>query len=364
MKSKDDVQRGLGVLHKNRDHMFCYESWLREGTLFDYLEIKPEMLAILPKLIEQVTKKIGDEYFTGGKLVGVDETYFDFDYGNEPEFNVSKILELSRGGYFDKACEFLLNDPSCEDQREFLYNRGVTDEDILENKLGSSKYVSDEYKDLLGLSVHPMTRRYLGGEEVTGVMIPFMWNGEVIALTTRAVPFDFMKFSTTAPDLTLGNRDEAYREDLNELWVVEGKFDQMALNRIGIDGVLFLNSASPSVLQLGSILSHVLRTGKRLVLALDSDNAGMRSMLLFGTLAQDVGIDVRYVLLLGGKDHAEAVIKYGFGIREYGDFMYSDVNHLKSLVRLDSEPDIVEYDDYVKKRKEINVNFKDGEPGC
>lgn len=356
-----DIQRGLGILHKNRDHMYTYEEWIKEGTLFEYLRIKPEILGILPKLWMSVEKSIGEDYFKGGKLIGVDETYFE-EYEREPEFNTKKIIELSREGYFDRACEFLLNDESCEEHREFLFNRGVTVDEIRRNKLGSSKYVDDRFKELIGLTVHPMTKRYLGGDEIEGILIPFIWDGEVVAITTRAVPFEYMKFSTTAPDLTIGNIDEGYGEGNEELWVVEGKFDQMALNRIGIGGVVFLNGASPSLIQVASILTHVMKTKKRLVLALDSDNAGILNMLKLGVLASDLGVDVSYVLLDEGKDHAEAVIKYGFGMDDYERCMTTDVELLKEKLKMFEEPEIVSYDEYVKMRKGINVDFRDEMP--
>lgn len=362
MVNDQEIQRGIGVLHKNRDHMFVYERWLSEGSLFEYLDMKPELLAILPKLLEGVTERIGKKYFSGGKLIGVDESYFDFDYESEPEFSIEKMVELSRSGFFEDACEFLLNDESCLVHREFLFNRGLTEDEIRRNRLGSSKYVSNEYKDLLGLTIHPMTKRYLGGDEIEGILIPFIWKGDVVALTTRAVPFDYMKFSTTAPDLTLGNIDDGYRDDFNELWVVEGKFDQMALNRIGIEGVVFLNGASPSLLQSASILSHVLKYRKRLVLALDSDNAGILNMLKLGVLATDLGIDVDYIVLDDGKDHAEAVIKHGYGLVDYEKSVVRDVEVLKDKLKLFGEPDVVDYDEYVRSRKGISVDFRDDLP--
>lgn len=349
----------MGILHKNRNHGYCFREWSRDGFVIDYFDIEPKHLMITQKVFEGISKEV-EETFKNPSVIGIDESKFDA-YEVEPVVDVEKIRELDRDGFFDRATDYLLTSDACEEERAFLFNRGITEDEIVENRLGSTKYVPDDLKELLGLTVHPAIVRFVGGTEVRGILIPFTRFGEVVGVATRCVPFEYMKFSTTAPDLLMGNMDEAYKVDYDALMIVEGKFDQMALASIGMNNVAFIHSAAPSIPQLASILNNVKKYNKRLVLGLDVDQAGLRTMWKISKMAKLMDIDVSYVRLDEGKDHAEAVLKYGKTKEWYDgaeskdfDWVWDGIGNYVN----DGLKEVMSYDQYLEYRRGISVDFR------
>ena len=234
-----------------------------------------------------------------------------------------KVNELA-GRYFE-AC--LAKTEYGKTAREYLRQRGITDEIIQRFSLGASlpsfgslrrnvgkKGATDDQMLRAGL-IREKNGRLLDafiGRVMITIKDP---RGRVIAFGGRVLGDGLPKYITTGETDIFQKRDTLFGLDVairairaaKEAIVVEGYMDAISLHAAGVDRV---------VASLGTAFSRdhaklLARLAEQVVFAYDSDDAGRRNAVRAVSIAKAAGLAVKVLNVPAGKDPDEYVRKAG-----------------------------------------------------
>lgn len=229
------------------------------------------------------------------------------------------------------AAEFFQNnlqDPANESIREYLRERGITEDTIQSYQIG---YAPEGYENLLNAlrpehepAVLEKTGLIQKSQKGSGyydrfrgrVMIPIRnVSGSVIAFGGRAVGDGEPKY-LNSPDTTLFHKSnvlfglhEGYRiiRKKGFVVIVEGYFDAIMLHQHG-----FLNTVAPLGTSFGDRHADILsRYCEKAVIAMDSDSAGRGAALKAASILLKKGFAVNILSLPQGEDPDSLVQRQG-----------------------------------------------------
>lgn len=160
-----------------------------------------------------------------------------------------------------------------ESEREFLYNRGITD-DLIDkwHIMGLSNFTGDDLITI-GATVHPILRNVLSdGIEDGGIILP-LFDGCLVNCAIRKISLSkkaALKYTMACPDIPVWRSNDINIGD--EIWITEGIFDLIALDSIGLK-TMSCSSANWSSIQLYEILK--MKPSKINIMS-DNDETGLR----------------------------------------------------------------------------------------
>lgn len=193
---------------------------------------------------------------------------------------------------FNRLAEFYVSGLS-DTGKYFLNKRGINIDSIKLYKIGSTENVFDLFENviegvnkdlaLLIVDVHEALMRIV--EKLYGnphfVTIPsFNTHGDCVGICLRAIKHkrigddkNLFKFHfLNAPDYLFG---EHVIDKYSTVYVVEGVFDVIALNRIGIQNVVCLGNTTMSPWQYNKLRD------KKLIFIMDNDLGGQNGIMRF-----------------------------------------------------------------------------------
>lgn len=238
---------------------------------------------------------------------------------------------------------------------EYLNGRGINDEIINNFKIGISasdnslkKFFESKKIDLelaynLGLLNKSGIEYYDTFSE--RIMIPiFNTNGKLCGYTGRCYLKDEKSKYINTKETIIYKKSEILfnyynaKDSINrlkEIILVEGNMDAISLSSYGIKNVCALMGVVLSNFQIEAIKK--LRS--KVILMLDSDNAGSTATIKVGDLLYNAGIDLSVVRLTGSKDPDEYIRKNGVealkdninNSQKYIDFKLDNLKQNKDL---------------------------------
>lgn len=237
-----------------------------------------------------------------------------------------------------------------EEEFEYLINRGIGEQTILEYKLlGLSSIIDLESLKTIGATSHPVLKQFLDdGIENGGIIIPLFENGILVNCAIRklnigkdnlAEKFDLprtktLKYSLACPDVPVWGLDDIdYKE---EIWLTEGIFDMMALRKLGKKSVS-CSSAMWSSIQLYKIIE---KRPSSIVIVSDNDNVGLRVSATLRDFFEDYKINTKVVISKIGKDPAEHYFQKEKGI---DDFMDIEITNDMIDLKIDDSFNFINY---------------------
>lgn len=220
---------------------------------------------------------------------------------------------------------------------DYVKGRGVTDETIKEFRIG---YAKDGWRNLyesLNKKFSDKELASVGLVKITDkgaydtfrdrIMFPICdSSGRVIAFSGRIFKDDGKSGKyVNSPDTPLFNKSDVlfaidkaknYIRKYNFTTIVEGQFDVVMLhqvgfkNTVGVSGTALADSLMGRDKQVNN-LGIIKRLSNNLVLAFDSDSAGINAARRSATIGMSLGMDVKVVDIEGGKDPADIVKDLG-----------------------------------------------------
>ncbi len=270
-----------------------------------------------------------------------------------------------------------INTDIAREAREYLAQRGITEEIIKEFKIGYSLDEASNLHQVLTKKGYSLEKQgELGLVNKYGldvfdtfrnrIMIPITnLDGQVIAFTGRIFHGeDLAKYLNTKETRIfkkshiLFNYHNAlpFIRQEKKVIVVEGNMDAIKVSAHGLKNVVALMGVALSSEQI-----HILKKlSCQVILSLDNDDAGFDATLKLGQMLNDALIDVAVVRLTGAKDPDEYIEKYG--VKAYLD----NVNHASKYLDfkinyLKSSKDLKKIDDLVAFVKEVISSFQNAD---
>ena len=216
-----------------------------------------------------------------------------------------------------------------EEEFEYLINRGIGEQTILEYKLlGLSSIIDLEHLKIIGATVHPVLKQFLDdGIENGGIIIPLFEKGKLVNCAIRKLNISkdglvdkfnttktkTLKYSLACPDIPVWGLDNIDKGE--EIWITEGIFDMIALRRLGKKSVS-CSSAMWSAIQLYKILD---KTPSNIIIVSDNDNVGFRVSAILRDFFEYYKINTKVVISKIGKDPAEHYFQKGKGLEDFID---------------------------------------------
>lgn len=190
---------------------------------------------------------------------------------------------------------------------EYLINRGIGEETILNHKLFGVSAIEDiEHLKILGATVHPIMSNFLDdGLKSGGIVIPLFENGELVNCSIRKISIDnkkntkTLKYSLACPDVPVWGLDSIEKGD--EIWITEGIFDMIAINKMGKKAVS-CSSAMWSGIQLYKVLD---KKPSSIKIVADNDKVGLRTASILKDLFDYYLIPTTVMVSKFAKDAAE-----------------------------------------------------------
>jgi DNA primase len=151
-------------------------------------------------------------------------------------------------------------------------------------------------------------------------------SGRTIAFSGRIFKDDGKSAKyVNSPDTPLFNKSDVlfgidkaknYIRKYNFTTIVEGQFDVVALHQAGFKNTVGVSGTALSETTVGknspvNNLGVIKRLSNNLVLAFDSDSAGVNAAKRSAGIAMTLGMDVKIVDILGGKDPADIIKDFG-----------------------------------------------------
>ena len=255
----------------------------------------------------------------------------------------------------EKAKDIFVSD--IEDTHiEYLKNRGLTEETIKQWNLGFAKndktYLYDKLKSLEFLDDLIIKAGLYKKEEEKDVfrnriMFPIRdANGKVVGFSGRALSEYGPKYLNSPETAVYHKSDVIFgwdfaRESIrknNFSIVTEGQFDCILSHQAGFNNTIALSGTAFSEKTIGR-LSNL---SKNVIIALDSDAAGLRSSLKLAYICFSLSMNVKVVDIKEGLDPA--------------DIIHNSVNDWKSMVR-NARPFITHYMDYLESKTKDTSSF-------
>lgn len=242
--------------------------------------------------------------------------------------------------------------PELEDDiTGWLLGRGVTEAQL--GRFRSFSQVGSRADRIaLGIEIHPAIKRWIGDGPLRGVAYPSGRGCHLRFLST--VPK--VKFGASVPLLHVSsNISFTGPEALAKygLWIVEGIFDGLALDRLGIP-YCAPSSGTWSAEQLSILVSTIrLNSPSAVILAHDRDRVGLKENLFLWSVLQEEAITRIFLYPEGVKDMAELVCKHGLDPRDIGP---SDPLAVAELYLATPYEPLVDFDRYLDHRNTAYSN--------
>ncbi len=284
------------------------------GNVFRFLEAKEGLN------FAEAVKWLADKY--GVRL--------EFEQSS-PQQEERRLLRERAFSLLDQASSFysrmLWESPRAAAAREYLQQRGFSEEVIREFRLGFSPAGGKELLEKAnakGYRQEELVRAGLAGERdgraydrFRGrLMFPFTdHRGRVLGFGARVLDDSKPKY-LNSPDSDIYHKSDlvfglgnARQASINEdrIYIVEGYTDVLALCQSGINNAV----ASMGTALTESQLKEVSRYTGNVYLAFDADAAGQKAMMRALELSRQLTIEVKLVRMPAGTDPAELVVSRG-----------------------------------------------------
>ena len=220
---------------------------------------------------------------------------------------------------------------------DYVKGRGVTDETIHEFRIGYAKdgwrnlyeALNKKYsdKELASVGLVKITEKGAYDTFRDRIMFPICdSSGRVIAFSGRIFKDDGKSGKyVNSPDTPLFNKSDVlfaidkaknYIRKYNFTTVVEGQFDVIMLHQVGFKNTVAVSGTALADGLIGrdkqvNNLGIIKRLSNNLVLAFDSDTAGINASRRSATIGMSLGMDVKVVDIEGGKDPADIIKEFG-----------------------------------------------------
>lgn len=212
--------------------------------------------------------------------------------------------------------------------RDYLRDRGLTDETIIKYRLGyapmgwrhltealTKRGVKEETLEKVGLSIKGAKNGELYDRFRGRIMFPLIDpSGSVVGFTGRLAPGNTkdenMGKYVNSPETALFQKSRflyGFREakrairDANEAVLVEGQMDLLLSHQAGVMNTVAVSGTALTT----EHLEYIGRIAESIVVAFDADLAGMKAAARAFSLALAEGLAVRAVLLPSGMDPAD-----------------------------------------------------------
>ena len=159
-----------------------------------------------------------------------------------------------------ERCRLLLTHEKCAKAKQYLNDRGLTDDTIYHFQLGAGRWYGKDQRSFRSICVE----------------IPYIDSGKIRLVKTRRVPAPYGPQSTDDKQMRVkGGQDALYNAEAirgqEQVILVEGEFDCMALSQMGIP-----NAASTSLGAKGFSDEWLedLKDATEIILIYDNDKAG------------------------------------------------------------------------------------------
>jgi len=224
--------------------------------------------------------------------------------------------------------KILLDSPRAQAVREYLKNRGITEESMEKFKLG---YSIDEWDNLIqfllkrGFREEEIFRAGLSIKREKGsgfydrfrhrLMFPIIdHHGRTVGFGGRALKADEPAKYINSPQSEIYNKSEvlyglywakdAIRKN-DQCVLVEGYMDVIPSHQAGAQNAISISGTALTSEQLKLIKRYT----NNLALSLDMDEAGQRAAIRSIELALEEELDIKVITLLSGKDPGECATK-------------------------------------------------------
>ena len=294
------------------------------------------------------------------------KSHQDFNFQIKNKYNDSEKY-TKEYEIMDLSLKFFQNNIASNDgkkAKEYLEKRKINENIINNFKIGLSfsqnslkKFLESKNIDLeLAYNIGLVNKNGIEYFDVFNdrIMIPiFNQNGKLCGYTGRCYLKDEENKYVNSKETVIYKKSEILfnyynaKNEINklrELVIVEGNMDAIMLCTYGIKNVCALMGVNLSSYQIDFIKKQRLKV----ILMLDSDNAGSSATLKVGDALLEKGIDVRVVRLSGCKDPDEYVRKNGVdalkdNITNARKFIDFKLDALKTGIDLTSIEDVTAY---------------------
>ena len=240
----------------------------------------------------------------------------------ELKVKVYKVNEFTAEYYHEN-----LYKPTAKIAQEYVKQRKLTNDTLKSFRIGFSGKFNELYQALKkeGFEDPEILESGLVNKNERGQFIDRYRNrlmfpicdgrGRVIAFGGRVLDDSKPKYINSPENIVFSkgrnlfglNVAKKSEEIKKKLLIVEGYMDVISLHQRGIKNV---------VAPLGTALTQqqgwlLRRTSEQIILSFDSDEAGLNAKIRAIDILQNMGCDIRVLMLEGAKDPDEFIVKYG-----------------------------------------------------
>ena len=240
----------------------------------------------------------------------------------ELKVKVYKVNEFTAEYYHEN-----LYKPTAKIAQEYVKQRKLTNDTLKSFRIGFSGKFNELYQALKkeGFEDPEILESGLVNKNENGTYIDRYRNrlmfticdgrGRVIAFGGRVLDDSKPKYINSPENIVFSkgrnlfglNVAKKSEEIKKKLLIVEGYMDVISLHQRGIKNV---------VAPLGTALTQqqgwlLRRTSEQIILSFDSDEAGLNAKIRAIDILQNMGCDIRVLMLEGAKDPDEFIVKYG-----------------------------------------------------
>ncbi|MBQ6841029.1 MAG: DNA primase [Bacilli bacterium] len=302
-------------------------------------------------------------YLESIKIVA-NKSGIDFKYTIDTHSNSKYKKEFD---IMDLSLKFYQNNIASQsgiEAKKYLLSRGITDEIIKEFKIGLSLN-DNKLKEFLENKKCDLDTAYnIGLLNKSGIdyydmfnsriMIPILdMQGNLAGYTARAYQKEDKNKYINSKETVIYKKSNILFNYYNakdtarlekEIILVEGNMDAISLAVSGIKNVVALMGVVISKNQIAALK----KLNAKVVLMLDSDNAGTGATLKVGEELYEEGVDVHVVRLSGAKDPDEYIRAFGVdklkdNIKHARKFLDFKLDALKETKNLDNIEDLTSY---------------------
>lgn len=272
--------------------------------------------------------------------------------------DISKVLNEDFIYTYDDiqeaVSELWAKDPALDPAaKTWLLGRGVTEQQL--HMFRSFDQIQDYRRRVcLGVQIHPALESWIGHSVPAGVAYPGVGKGgKMVGCHLRflsTVPK--VKFGASCPLVHISSN--VFTADCrNGVWLVEGLFDGLALDRLGL-AYAAPSSGAWSSEQLGALISFLREKKPPVVyLAHDRDRVGAKeNLILFSLLSEEFNVRL-FLYPEGIKDMSELVCKHRLDPRRIEPV---SVEHLVRFYLSLPYQSLVDFDIYLDHRNTAYSN--------
>jgi hypothetical protein len=329
------TEERIKLLHHNRDMKELILLWASTNNIPNLL---PICVSRIQTILDEIEEEIRDDYppskvhYSDSEIANAESEGVNILYDPSVLHN---LVDWERG-----AEEFISSD---SEALQFLLDRGVTRDSILKYTILHSSQLTERQRVLAGATIHPDISLPLE-EEPECIVFPVRdRDSRVLGCHCRYLnTLPYIKFTSSIPNFYLYSNLHTLDHQPEEVWIVEGVFDALALGDVSND-IYWLSPSSGYFSECHYFnASKYLKDIKKINVLLDSDAVGTRSAVVLKEYYGNQR-EVNIYSIPEGKDPAEFFIKHdGF----IGD------------LKLMSDDDLKQQYSESKRTKEIS-NFSD-----